>query len=133
MKKNVFLGLIAGAVGGAAAVFAGKRAVDKISAEIRSDMSEQTFSSPDGRNSVTVSHGSSTTARGLTMLTITASSQTKEDVCHLRSLAKKSAQLLSGWWQDSDHFTLLIGSKRRQCCDVDFTGEEIVIRYSLRP
>lgn len=132
MKKNVIFGLLAGAAAGAAAVFAGKRAVDKISTEIRGDMSEQTFTSPDGRNSVTVAHGSSATAGGLTMLSITASAQNKEDVCHLRSFAKKSARLIGGWWQDNDRFTLLIGSKRRRCCEVDFTGEETVIRYSLR-
>jgi len=133
MKKSTVFGLIAGFAAGVAAAVVGKTVVDKTVSEIKSDLREQSFTSPEGDHHVTLSYGSSDTAKGLTYVKIKASADCKEDTCKLVALAKKSDELFSGEWDDNDHFTLLIGGgKRKQCCDVDFTGDEIEMLYYLQ-
>ena len=132
MKKTSAIGIIAGFVAGAAAAVAGALAVDKVAKEIKSNVSEKTFISPDGDNSVTVSFGSSKTARELACVKIIAESEGKDDSCKLIALAKKKEEFLSGEWTDNDHFQLLIGTgKRKQCCDISFEGDQIVANYYL--
>ncbi|MBQ2385510.1 MAG: hypothetical protein II292_04805, partial [Clostridia bacterium] len=72
MKKRTKFAMAVGFVAGAAAGAVGAMAYDKIAAEIKSDMREQTFTSPEGNNVVTVSYGSSTTAKGLTYIRVKA-------------------------------------------------------------
>ena len=132
MKKGSAFGIIAGFVVGAATAVAGAVAVDKVTKEIKSDVSEQIFTSPEGNNTVTVSFGSSKTAGELACIKIIAASESKEDFCKLIAFAKKKADFLSGEWSDNDHFRLLIGTgKRKQCCDISFENDEIVANYYL--
>ena len=132
MKKEVAVGLIAGGAGlvlGAATV-ATKVKIDKITKEIRSDINEHTFTSPDGDNTVTLWYGSSVTGKGLTYIEVVAKSQ--NDECTLIAFAKKGSNLFTGEWTDNEHFTLAIGSgKRKQYCDVTFVDGKITEHYYL--
>jgi len=132
MKKNSVFAVAMGFAAGAAAVFAGKIAADKIVGEIKNDLSGHTFVSPDGSNFVTLSYGSSESAKGLTFIRVTAGASESEDNCKLVVFAKKSDELFSGEWDENDRFRLLIGTgRRKQCCDVTFGGEEITAHYYL--
>jgi WD40 repeat protein len=132
MKKEVAVGLIAGAAGlvlGATTI-ATKVRIDKIAKEIRSDISEHSFTSPNGDNTVTLWSGSSKTGNGLTYIEVVAKSNNKE--CNLIAFAKKGSNLFTGEWADNEHFTLTIGSgKRKQYCDVTFVDGKITEHYYL--
>ena len=131
MKKSAIIGLAAGIAAATAAAAAVKLAVDKISKEIKTGIIEEEFDSPLGDNWVKVSMGSSETAKGLTFIKIQAETDRNEDDCKLVFFAKKDAAL-SYEWEDDDHFRLFVGSgKTKQCCDVDFSIEEITARYYL--
>lgn len=120
-----------GFVAGAAAGAVGAMAYDKIAAEIKSAMREQTFTSPEGNNVVTVSYGSSTTAKGLTYIRVKALAADDDD-CKLVVFAKKSPKLLNAEWFDNNHFKLLIGDgKHKQCCDVKFDEANVTANYYL--
>lgn len=128
MKGSTILGLVAGLAAGIAATVA----VNKVVTEIKSDMGEHRFTSPDGNNFVTLSYGSSNTAKGLTYIRVTASKEGSEDNCKLMIFAKKNEELFTGEWTDNDHFILSVGKgKRKQCCDVDFSEDEISAIYYL--
>ena len=130
MKKKSTFGIVLGFVAGAATVVAGALAVDKVTKEIKSNVSEQSFLSPDGNNSVTVSIGTSKTAKDLACVKVIAESN--DDSCKLIAFAKKKADFLSGEWTDNDHFQLLLGTgKRKQCCDISFEESNIVAKYYL--
>ncbi len=132
MKKKVVFGMIAGFLAGAAATAAGAVAADKVAKEIRQDVAERDFVSPNGDRVVTLSFGCSKTARGLTCIRVKATDVSSEDVCKLVILAKKSAGLMSGNWSDNDHFRLLVGTgKRKQCCDISFDAAGITANYYL--
>jgi len=132
MKKNALIGLAAGIAAGAAAAVAGTLVAGRIAKEIRDDLAGQCFTSPGGDRFVTLSCGTSDTAKGLTYIRIRAFSADTDDACQLVAFAKKNAQYLKSEWSDNDHFRLLIGSgKRRQCCDVDFGNRQITAYYSL--
>ena len=132
MKKSTLFGVCIGFTLGAAAAVAGAMAVRKIAGEIKEDIDEVTFASPNADNTVTLSFGSSETAKGLTVIKVKAISETKMDTCDLVVLAKKKADLLHGEWADNEHFKLLIGGgKRKQCCDVSFAGDKITAKYYL--
>lgn len=133
MKNHTLLGLAVGFVVGAATAVAGAVAVDKVSREIKEDLNEYSFTSPDCNNIVTLSKGSSETAKGLTVIKIKATTEGKEDECKLVMLAGKNAEILSGEWTDNDHFELIVGKgKRLQCCDVSFDEEEIKALYYFK-
>ena len=126
-KFAMAVGFVAGAAAGAV----GAMAYDKIAAEIKSDMSEQTFTSPEGNNVVTVSYGSSATAKGLTYIRVKALAADDDD-CKLVVFAKKSPKLLNAEWFDNNHFKLLIGNgKHKQCCDVKFDEANVTANYYL--
>lgn len=130
MKKKVLAGAIFGFMAGAAAAIAGKMAVDKVVKEIKGELDDESFVSPLGENVVTISCGSSESAKGLTYIKVRASSESKSDTCELIAFARKKATAIVGEWLDEDHFKLLIGNgKRKQCCDVNFEGEQIVAHY----
>ena len=133
MKKFFVLGLLAGVAAGAAAAIAGKILVDKIVGEIKNDLDDYTFTSPDGSNSVTLSYGSSETAKGLTFVRVKATSEVIDDDCKLIAFAGKADEMFYGEWSDNEHFKLLIGNgKCKQCCDVEFNQDAIVARYYLQ-
>ena len=134
MDKKVIIGVaaasIAGVATGAAVALAIKKGFDKVFGEMQDDVSEQVFTSPDGNNSVKVLFGASKTAKGMALVSVTATSQ--KDNCTLLALARKSDNLLCGEWSDNNNFQLLIGScSQKQCCDVSF-DEKITINYNLR-
>lgn len=131
MKKRTKFAMAVGFVAGAAAGAVGAMAYDKIAAEIKSAMREQTFTSPEGNNVVTVSYGSSTTAKGLTYIRVKALAADDDD-CKLVVFAKKSPKLLNAEWFDNNHFKLLIGDgKHKQCCDVKFDEANVTANYYL--
>ena len=122
MKGNTILGLVAGLAAGIAATVA----VNKVVTEIKSDIGERRFTSPDGNNFVTLSYGSSNTAKGLTCIKVNASKEGSDDNCKLMIFAKKNEDLFTGEWTDNDNFTLWVGKgKRKWRCEVDFEGEGV--------
>ena len=125
MKKKTLFRLAAGiAVGAAAAA-----AIGKICGEIKSGLSEMEFDSPFGDNWVTVSRGSSETAKGLTYIKVMAECDSKEDVCKIVFLAGKDAEI-SGEWDGNTFFRLTVGNgKHRQHCDINFDEKEITAHY----
>ena len=132
MKKKFLLGTLIGFAAGTAAAIAGKIAVDKVTNEIRSEMSDVCFPSPDGDHLVTLSGGSSKTAKGLSAIRVTVTSESVEDSCKLLLLTKTLPQTYDAVWSDNGHFRLLIGSgKRRQCCDVTIEDGTITANYYL--
>ena len=132
MKNKVALGAIIGFAAGAAAAITGKMAVDKVAGEIKSEMSEQSFTSPNSENLVTVSYGSSKSAKGLTFIRVRAYVESGEDECKLFMFSRKMPRVLDAQWEGNDHFKLLVGNgKRRQCCDVTFDEKNITAVYYL--
>ena len=132
MKKSVVFGVIAGFAAGAAAAITGKMAVDKVVKEIKGELSEESFISPDGNNIVTLYYGTSKSAKGLTYVNVKAASADNKDSCQLVILTRKRPMTFDGEWTDNDNFMLLIGNgKRKQCCDVTFDSEQITARYYL--
>lgn len=126
MKKSTVIGLVAGLAAGAATT----AIVGQIAKEIKNDMRDQVFVSPNGDNRVTLSYGTSKFARGLTYIKVISTSELKDDPCKMVMLAKKGERFLSGQWVSNEHFELLIGNgKRKQCCDVTFSEEEISAHY----
>jgi hypothetical protein len=122
MKGNTILGLVAGLAAGIAATVA----VNKVVTEIKSDIGEHRFTSPNGNNFVTLSYGSSNTAKGLTCIKVNASKEGFDDNCKLMIFAKKNEELFTGEWTDNDNFTLWVGKgKRKWRCEVDFEGEGV--------
>ena len=127
------VGIAAGVAVGTATIAAGVVTVKKIVKEIKTDIGEERFASPDGNHTVTVSYGASKTARGLAYIKVLATADGKDDSCKLIVFSKKKGEFLCGEWSDNDHFSLLIGSgRRKQCCDVSFDGDEIVAQYYLK-
>ena len=131
MKKQGVIGLVVGIAAGVAAAVAGGLATAKVVKEIKNDIKDSELISPDGNNKITLSCGASDFAKGLTYIKINAKSEALEDECKLSVLAgKKGAQSINCEWTDNEHFELTIGNgKLRQCCDVSFEDEQIVIYY----
>ena len=128
MKTKTIVGIIAGVAAGTAVALTTKKVVK----EIKNDLCDATFVSPDGDNTVVLTFGASKTARGLTFIKANAMSSHKDDCCKLIAFANNKGDFLDGEWTDNDHFKLLIGSgKRKQCYDVSFEGEQIVAVYYL--
>ena len=133
MKKSVILGSLAGFAVGAASAVAAKIAVDKVVTEIKQDLGDHVFTSPEGNNFVTLSCGTSNSAKGLTYIKVRATSDGKDDDCKLVIFSKKKANYISGEWIDNEQFKLLIGTgKRKQCCDVTFDGKQIAAVYYIQ-
>lgn len=132
MKNKTVFGIIAGVTASVMAGTAVALTTKKIVREIKRDMCDATFVSPDGDNAVELNFGASKTARGLTYIKVNATSENKDDCCKLIVFAKKKDELMDGEWIDNNHFKLLIGNgKRKQCCDVSFDGEQINALYYL--
>lgn len=132
MKKNGVIGIIAGIAVGAAAAVAGGLAAAKVVKEIKGDINDFSFISPEGNNSVTMTYGSSDFAKGLTYAKVSASVESSDDECKLVIFTANDTEVFKGEWSDNDHFKLSVGSgKRRQCCDVDFSGEKINMYYYI--
>ena len=132
MKKQTVIGLIIGITLGTAATIAGIIAVRKIVKEIKNDLEEESFISPNGDNLVTLTYGSSDFARGLTFIKVRGMSEGGKDDCKLIAFAKRNSKLFSAEWADNAHFNLVIGNgKVKQHCDVSFEGRKINALYYL--
>ena len=130
MKKKALIGTIFAFAAGACTAIASKNAIDKIIKEIKGDLDNEAFVSPSGANVVTISAGASESAKGLTYIKVSASSEAKDDTCELIAFAKKKTKAIVGEWVDEDHFKLTIGAgKVKQRCDVSFEGEKITANY----
>ena len=125
MKKSTLFKLAIGIAAGAATA----AAVGKISKEIKNGLTVEEFDSPFGDNWVTVSRGSSKSAKGLTYIKVKAECDSKEDVCKMVFFAGKDAEI-SGIWDGNTFFRLEVGSgKHRQHCDINFDEKEITAQY----
>ncbi|MBQ4273597.1 MAG: hypothetical protein IJB94_01325 [Clostridia bacterium] len=135
MDKKLVIGVLAGVAAGAAvtaATIAVVKVVKVISKEMKDDENGCSFTSPDGKNTVSLCYGASQSAHGLTRIKIAASTEGSEDTCKLTAFAKKGPYMFETEWTDNEHFKLLIGaSSRKQCCDVSFTDGKITAVYSL--
>ena len=132
MKRNNVFGIIAGIAAGAAAAIAGGIAAAKVVKEIKSDLNNFSFVSDDGKNIVTLTYGSSDFARGLTYVKVKASVEESDLNCKMIVFAIKKEEVFCGEWRDNENFKLWVGNgKRRQCCDVDFSGDEINMYYYI--
>ncbi len=123
---NGIVGLIVGITAGVAAATAGGLAALKVLKEIKSDSQETTMVSPNEKNYVTVTCGSSSFARGLTLVKVKA--ENENDHCEISFLAGKNAKI-SFNWKDDDNFELGIkDGKLEKVCDVSFEGDEITMK-----
>ncbi|MBR2335933.1 MAG: hypothetical protein IKA62_06915 [Clostridia bacterium] len=130
MKKKGLVGLIVGVTAGVAAAVAGGLATKKVVKEIKDDLSDYSFESEDGKNVVTLTYGSSDFAKGLTYVQVRAFVKDSDLDCKMVVFAIKNTEIFDGEWIDGEHFTLKVGSgKRKQCCDVDFSDDEINMYY----
>ena len=112
---------------GTAAVVGTALVVRKIVKEIKSDINQCTFTSPNGDNEVTLSYGSSKFAKGLTFIRV------KANDCKMVLFALNASASFDGEWNNNDSFTLMVGNgKYKQCCDVSFYGDKIKADYSWR-
>ena len=137
MDKRIAIGIAAGAASlagiamGAAFVLAVKKNFGKVFGEMQDDVSEQVFTSPDGDNTVKVVFGASETAKGMALVSVTATSEVCTNV--LLSLARKGDNLIGCEWTDNNNLKLWIGStNQKQCCDISFGAKKIVMNYSLQ-
>lgn len=128
MKRSSIIGFIAGLAVGVA----GSVATAKVVSEIKEDFKDTDLVSPDGDNTVTLTCGTSSTARGLSLIKVRAHKEEREDDCKLTMVAGKNSKDIHSEWSDNNHFSLVVGEgKLRQLCNVDFSGEEIKMVYSL--
>jgi hypothetical protein len=124
---GMVLGITAGAVAAAASCVAAL----KIFQEIKVDNQETTMVSPNEKNFVTVTCGSSRFANGLTRINVKA--ENENDNCELSFLAGNDANQISFSWADDDHFSFHLGEgKATKYCDVSFEGEHIAIQHYIK-
>ena len=124
-SKNGVLGLILGIGAGVAAAAAGFLAANKVAKEINEDSQSMTIVSPNEKNFVTITCGSSPFAKGLTLIKIEA--ENEEDECTLNFLTGRSCNI-SFEWKTDDNLEILVNSgKTTKVCDVNFEGKEIAI------
>ena len=130
-QKSGALGLILGIGAGIAAATAGFFAASKVVKEINEDSQSTTIVSPNEKNFVTVTCGSSPFAKGLTLVKIKAEKEGEDD-CNLSFLTGKACNI-SFEWKTDDHIEILVKSgKTTKVCDVDFEGEKITIVLSFK-
>lgn len=130
-ESNGILGLVAGVATGVAAVAAGCFAAMKVAKEIKNDSQETTIISPNEKNYVTITCGSSQLAHGLTLVKINAENDI--DKCDLSFLVGKSANKISFVWKDENDLEFCIGdSNVKKICAVSFGEEKIEIKMHLK-
>lgn len=133
MKKQTIVGLVVGICAGAVSAVAAGFATNKVVKEIKEDLADCCFTSPEGNNQVTLTYGSSAFAKGFTFIKVQATVENGDDDCKLVVFTKNSDDLFECSWIDNDHFKLMIGDeKSKQCCDVNFEGEHINARYYVQ-
>jgi hypothetical protein len=129
-QKSGALGLILGIGAGIAAATAAFFTASKVAKEINEDSQSTTIVSPNDKNLVTVTCGSSPFAKGLTLVKVKA--EKEGDDCNLSFLAGKSCNI-SFEWKTDDNIELLVKSgKTVKVCNVNFEGDDIVMLLSLK-
>ena len=129
-KKSGIVGLVAGLAAGTAAAVAGGIVTAKVVKEIKDDICDCRFASEDGKNVVTMTYGSSDFAKGLTYVQVRAFVEESDLDCKMVVFAIRKNEMFEGVWEDDEHFKLFVGNgKRRQCCEVDFSDDEINMYY----
>ena len=129
-SKNGILGLVLGIGAGVAAATAGFFAASKVAKEINEDSQSMTIVSPNEKNLVTITCGSSPFAKGLTLIKVKA--ENGEEECNLNFLTGKSCNI-SFEWKNDDNLEILVNSgKTVKVCDVKFEEEEISIVLSAK-
>lgn len=130
-KNKSITGMILGIGAGVAAAAASCVAAIKIFQEIKTDNQETTMISPNEKNFVTVTCGSSRFANGLTRINVKAENENNN--CELSFLAGKDADQISFSWADDDHFSFHLGEgKSIKCCDVSFEDDNIEIKHYVK-
>ncbi len=130
MKKQCVIGLVAGTLAAAAAA-AGAYVTAKVVKEIKRDLKEVYFVSPNEDNIVSVTSGVSDMARGLIFVKVKAYTKSGSDECKFSFLSCTGG--ISCEWKDDEHLELLVGKgKKKPCCDIDFSGEDITLTYYFK-
>ena len=130
-KKKDNTGLIIGLAAGAVATAAASYVTARVVKEVKNDLKEVYFVSDNEENIVSVTSGTSSTAKGLTLIKVKAYTKSGSDVCKFAFLTR--CDKISCEWHDNDNFELLSGKgERKHCCEVDFSGEEIVLSYYFK-
>ena len=125
LKKTGLVGLIVGVAAGVAAAAAGGIAALKVVNEIKDDSQETTIVSPNGEHLVKVTCGSSSFAKGLTLVKVKA--EQGEDHCDFSFLVGKNSKISFSWSDDDNCKVCVSDSKVVRICDVSF-GEEIQMK-----
>lgn len=99
-KKSGIGGLIAGIIGGVAAIGAATVATMKVTDDIKKDSKLTNLISPDGNHKVSVIYGSSKTAHGLFSANVIATSG--EMQCSLRVISLKKLSAPAAIWEDDN-------------------------------
>ena len=121
--KHGALGLVLGIGAGIAAVAAGYLVASKVVKEINEDSQSTTIVSPNEKNLVTITCGSSPFAKGLTLVKIKA--ENGVDDCNLNFLVGKNCNI-SFDWKNDDHLEIRVANgKNTRVCDVSFEGKKI--------
>ena len=130
--KSGALGIILGIGAGIAAATAGFFAANKVVKEINEDAQSITVVSPNEKNYVTITCGSSPFAKGLTLVKIKA--ENEADECNLNFLAGKNCNVSFDWKNDDELEVSVESGKTTKICNVTFVDEEITITlYAKKP
>lgn len=131
-SKKGIIGLIVGLTTGVAAAVAGGLATAKVVKEIKSDLNETVFVSPNETNKVTVERGSSKFARGMTYIKVTAKNGEKN--CEMYFLfSGKEVDTISYDWRDENHFAMYVGDGLyREFGEVAFEDDKITMNHNTK-
>ena len=130
MGKENTLKFLAGLLTGAAASTVAIAAA-KTFKEIKNDTTTLDFVSSDEKNTVKVAFGSSSFAKGLTMIKITAENDLGTDEGKFVFFA--GSKNIFCEWKDDKHFELIVGKgKIKHFCEVSFESVEIVLTYAFK-
>ncbi len=124
-QKNGLVGLIVGITAGVAAATAGTLAALKVANEIKDDSHETTIVSPNEENLIKLTCGSSSFAKGLTLIKVKA--ENSVDHCDFSFLVGKNSKISFNWIDDNNCEVYISDSKIKRICNVSF-GEEIVMK-----
>ena len=124
-QKNGLVGLIVGIAAGVAAATAGGLAALKVANEIKDDSHETTIVSPNEENLVKLTCGSSTFAKGLTLIKVKA--ENGKEHCDFSFLVGKNSKIAFNWVDDNNCEVFISDSKLKRICNISF-GEEIAMK-----
>ena len=127
-QKNGLVGLIVGIAAGVAAATAGGFAALKVVNEIKDDSHETTIVSPNEENLVKLTCGSSSFAKGLTLVKVKAENNT--DHCDFSFLVGKNSKISFNWIDDNNCEVYISDNKVKRICNVSFSEEITMKIYS---